>query len=93
MSEGLTLTLFTAPGCVPCVPAKATLKRLIDAGLVTGAIVDVTVKPALAARFDVQSVPTLVVQRDGQVLGVHIGTKVVEYLTALERELTHGSTP
>ncbi len=90
MSEGLNLILFTAPGCAPCGPAKAVLARLLDAGLVSGSVVDVTAKPALAARFDVQSVPTLVVQRDGQVLGVHIGTKVTEYLTGLEKELGRG---
>ena len=90
MSEGLNLILFTAPGCAPCGPAKAVLARLLDAGLVSGSVVDVTAKPALAARYDVQSVPTLIVNRGLAPDAVYIGSKAGEYLGKLEKELTRG---
>ena len=90
MSDGLQFMLFTAPGCVPCGPAKAALARLLDAGLVVGIVVDVTEKPALAANYDVQAVPTLVVRRGQAIDSRHVGTKATEYLVKLEKELTRG---
>ena len=88
MTIELSLILFTAPKCAPCIPAKGALQMLIDAGLVIGSIVDVTEQPALAAQYDVQAVPTLAVKHGRELTGVYAGTKVSEYLTTLERELT-----
>ncbi len=63
-------------------------ESMIDAGVVIGSIVDVTEQPALAAQYDVRAVPTLVVKDERELTGVYTGTKVVEYLATLERELT-----
>lgn len=87
MSEKLNVILFTAPGCAPCVPAKAALSRLLKAGTVSGDIVDATTNQSLAARYDVQSVPTLIINRGAVLDAVYVGSKAVEYLSWLEKEL------
>jgi len=59
-----------APWCGPCRMVSPALEQL--AGELAGRIklvkVDVDRSPTIAQRFTVQAVPTLIVQRDGDVL-------------------------
>jgi thioredoxin len=68
---------FTAQWCGPC----RTLGRVLEAlaGEYTGRVrfvaVDVNDEPALADRFDVRAMPTLVVWRGGREVGRVIGSR------------------
>ena len=74
---GVTVFDFTAAWCGPC----KTLDKVLDVlagelrGRVRFAAIDVDREPALAQRFDVRSMPTLVVWRDGREVGRIVGTR------------------
>ncbi len=67
---------FSSPGCAPCKKIAQTLPALLDelrAGdpplAVAAYEVDITVEPALAARFMVMGVPALIVFKGGKEAG------------------------
>lgn len=66
--EGLLLVDFWAPSCVPCRRLAPLVRALGErhAGRLTVASLDVDAHPASAARYDVLSLPTLILFRDGQ---------------------------
>jgi thioredoxin 1 len=66
---------FTAVWCPPCraiAPHVAAIARQY-AGRVRVGTCDVDGEQALAARLDVRSMPTLMIWRDGQVVGQIVG--------------------
>jgi thioredoxin 1 len=66
-ASGLVVLEFWNEGCVPCKQLSRVLTELAP-GLPTGvriATVDAAENPALAQRFNVRSVPTLVFLKDG----------------------------
>jgi thioredoxin len=66
---------FGAAWCPPCraiAPVVDAIAAAYD-GKLRVAMCDVDRSPALANRFDVRSVPTLVVVRDGRVVGRMVG--------------------
>lgn len=64
--QGVTLVDFYADWCAPCVALEPILHELADeVDDVAFARVDVSEQEALSSRLDVQSVPTLVIFRDG----------------------------
>lgn len=66
---------FWAPWCGPCRMIAPLLDEIAkeNAGRVRVAKVDVDQNPALAARFGVRSIPTLLVFRDGKVQDTIVG--------------------
>jgi thioredoxin 1 len=66
---------FTAPVCPPCRALAPQLDALADAyaGRVRVGKCDVDVSHELAARFDVRAVPTLMLFREGRVVGQIVG--------------------
>jgi thioredoxin len=66
---------FWAPWCPPCRVAGPIMKKVAAdlAGNVVVLKVDVDRQPALAAEFEVRSIPTFVVIRNRQVVKQHPG--------------------
>jgi len=64
-----------APWCGPCRMVSPVLEQLAaeKAGELKLAKVNADDAPAVARRFEAQAIPTLVVLRDGQVVGGQIG--------------------
>lgn len=77
---------FWAPWCGPCRMQGPILEEVVQAvgDHAIVAKVNVDEEPSLAARFGVQSIPTLVVLRGGQVqrrmVGLQAATTLVEAL-------------
>lgn len=66
---------FMAEWCGPCQGMAPHLEDFAASSAQNLAVakVDVDAYPEVAARFMVRSVPTLMLLRDGQVLGLHVG--------------------
>jgi thioredoxin len=76
-SPGLTVLDFTAAWCSPCKTMGAVL-GVLAAELgprVRFAAIDVDQEPALAERFLVRSMPTVVLWRDGREVGRIVGAR------------------
>jgi thioredoxin 1 len=74
---GVTVVDFWADWCRPCHALAPTLDALSQqyAGTVRFAKVNVDQQNALAAEFDVRSIPTLIVFQDGEEVGRLLGAQ------------------
>ena len=80
--EGLALVDFWATWCGPCRMQAPILEKL-DAELgdsVKICKVDVDEEPALAQRFGIMSIPTLIAFRDGQPIAQRVGVQGLDQL-------------
>src|SRR5262245_24230508 len=92
-TPGVALLDFTAKHCAPCRALAPVLDALGDeyAGRAWFAAVDVDDEPALAARFDVRAMPTLVLLRDGREVGRVVGARPRAFVAGvLDRALAGG---
>ena len=82
-SKGVVLVDFWATWCPPCKIMNPILAELATAyvGKMTVAKVDVDDNRALAERFKIQSIPTLVLFKDGKAVDSHTGAMRKEELT------------
>ncbi len=82
---------FWAPWCGPCRMQKPVMEKLAGelAGRARVVLVNVDEEPALADRFGVQSIPALMIVRDGQVVDTFLGytprERLLEHLDASAR--------
>ena len=75
--SGIVLVDFGERYCGPCQMQSAVLERLATriGSQVTLAEVDVDMAPDVAARFHVESIPTLLLFKDGQLRRQFVGVQ------------------
>ncbi len=85
IASGTTLVDFWATWCGPCRMLAPVIERLAADfdGKATVAKVDVDECPALAMRYNIQSIPTVILFKDGQPVKTLIGLRNYEDYAAL----------
>ncbi len=72
---------FSAPWCGPCKMFKPVMESLSSELPIQ--FIDVDTSPQTAAQYNVRSVPTTVVVKDGMEMGRAVGAKTKEEIRSL----------
>lgn len=75
LKKGVTLVDFNAAWCAPCKAQTPVIKKLITLYQDRAAIleVDIDMNRALATHYMVQSIPTLIIFKDGKEIKRFVG--------------------
>ncbi|MFB9768741.1 thioredoxin [Lactiplantibacillus modestisalitolerans] len=89
-AHGVTLTDFWAEWCGPCRMQSPVIEDLDRdlAGKVAISKVDVDHNAATAAKFDIMSIPTLLIKKDGRVVEKLVGLRTKHQLKAVLAKYT-----
>jgi len=81
-AQGLVLVDFWAAWCPPCRRLAPTLEALAAAyeGQITVLKVNVDESPEVSSRYGIQSIPTLILFRDGRVVDRRLGALPMDEL-------------
>lgn len=84
ISQGVSLVDFNAPWCGPCKSQAPILERVADAYAEKAVIAEMNVddNQDTAGRYFVQSIPTLIVFKDGQEMKRFIGLQAEQVIRA-----------
>jgi thioredoxin 1 len=77
VSEGVTLVDFWAPWCGPCRMQSPIVDQIAEqvGDKAKVAKVNIDESPSVASSFGVQSIPTLLILKDGQVIQKYVGVQ------------------
>ena len=89
ISQGVVLVDFYADWCGPCRMLAPVVEELAQemAGKMTVAKVDTDQSVNVAAKFEVTSIPTLILFKDGQVAKRVVGLKDLDALRKMVNEV------
>lgn len=88
VGQGIVLIDFWAAWCGPCRRFAPIFEEASDRHPdVVFAKIDTEAEPGIAAAFQIQSIPTLMVVRDGVVLGMQAGSLPGEALDDVIRQV------
>lgn len=87
VEEGVVLLDFYAPWCRPCLALSPILEQIEGAKVVK---VNIDQEQELAKRFDVSSIPKLVVLKDGVSVSTMVGLRSKEVLQQAVNEAAAG---
>ncbi|HBV68231.1 MAG TPA: thioredoxin [Clostridiales bacterium] len=83
--EKLVLVDFWATWCAPCRMIAPIIEKLSDQydGKITVAKVDVDQQQELSIRYGIQSIPTVILFKDGKIAAKEIGVKPLASFTKM----------
>ena len=89
VANGVTLVDFWAPWCGPCLMQTPVLEGIAQAFLEKATIAKVNVddSPALAERFNVQGIPTLIIFKNGKIAKRLVGVQSRQVLIDTIQEI------